>query len=182
MSTIAMTGEHELLTKARGSDRAGREAAFTALAQQVTPKLMSLCTNMLGSANDASDVVQEVLVLAHKALPLFRGDSKFSTWVFRIAVRQAIHFRAAHHRFIPLDDETEIGSYSADVQLEARDALRKTRVAMLKLNAEHRTVLSFFAIDGLGHAEIGQILGISEGTIWRRLHEARKALREAMQG
>jgi len=79
-----------------------------------------------------------------------------------------------------MTDDESVGAYSTEQQLEARDALRKTQAAMLTLSAEHRAVLSFFAIDGLGHAKISEILGLSEGTIWRRVHEARKALREAM--
>jgi len=105
MSALAMVGEAELLAQARGHDRAARDAAFTALANRVTPRLISLCANMLGSANDAHDVVQEVLALAYKALPLFRSDAKFSTWVFRIAVREAIHHRAKHQRSVPMTDD-----------------------------------------------------------------------------
>lgn len=178
---MAVMRESELIAAAQGRDTAAREAAFTELARAVTPKLLALCTNMLGNADDAADAVQDALVLAHRGLPKFQGGSQFSTWVFRIALREAIHRRAAVRHHVELTPQNAGAGDAPEPQLESRDTLRRTQQAMLTLSAEHRTVLSLFAAEGLGHAEIAEILGVPEGTVWRRLHDARKALRARLE-
>lgn len=178
---MAVMREPELIAAAQGRDMSARDSAFRELAQAVTPKLLAMCTNMLGSADDAADAVQDALLRAHEGLATFEGTSKFSTWVFRIAIREAIHRRSLKRPHEELTVQNGGAAESPEALLESRDALRRTQAAMLTLSAEHRTVVSLFAAEGLRHGEIAEILGVPEGTVWRRLHEARKALRAAMQ-
>jgi RNA polymerase sigma-70 factor (ECF subfamily) len=169
--------EATLVTRTREGSKQQRDAAFMELVAIVQPRLIALCAKMLGNAHDAADVVQDVLVLAHRGLPRFQAASRFSTWVFRIAVREALHHRAKTDRRATSGAASgcEMGR-SPEPRLEARETLRKAHAALLSLPAEHRVILSLFAVQGLGHAEIAEILGVPEGTVWRRVHEARKAI------
>ena len=177
---MAVMRETELIAAAQSRNASERDAAFRELAEAVTPKLMAVCRNMLGNADDAADAVQEALVRAHQNLATFQGTAQFLTWVFRIALREAIHQRALGRPHEELTVENGGVNDAAESRLESRDALRRTQAAMLTLSAEHRTVLSLFAAEGLRHGEIAAILGVSEGTVWRRLHQARQALRAKM--
>ncbi len=76
------------------------------------------------------------------------------------------------------DHETDLDRRAAEGRLEAARLAR----AMARLGADHRAVLSLFAVEGLGHAEIAAVLGVPEGTVWSRLHAARKALGRAIEG
>lgn len=152
----------------------GCDAAFAGLTAPLRPRLLAVCANIIGNAADAQDAVQDALVLAYRALPQFQQGARFSTWVFRIAIREALRRR---RRAEPsLDTERVEPGADPAAQLEARDVLRRTQQAMAKLSADHRVVLALCTLQGLPHTEVALILGVPEGTVWRRLHEARKAL------
>lgn len=110
----------------------------------------------------------------HRALPSFRGESRLSTWIYRIAIRAALEHRARRRSTEPLDPE--LPGPSEEDELMARDRARRLLLAMEKLSVEHRTVLSLFAVEGLSHKEIAEILGVPEGTVWSRLNGARRRL------
>jgi RNA polymerase sigma-70 factor (ECF subfamily) len=97
-------------------------------------------------------------------------------------MRTAIRVRArqAAYRSNVTSDDVEDSHLTEgpnpEQMLAARDRVRRVRAAMEKLPIEQRAVLALFAVEGLGHAMIAEILGIPEGTVWSRLHQARKAL------
>jgi RNA polymerase sigma-70 factor (ECF subfamily) len=130
--------------------------------------------HLTGRRADAEDAVQEVFVAVHRGLPGFAGASRLSTWIYRIALRAALHTRARRQDGEPLDPETSGGGGEAD--MASRDEARRVASAMALLPAGPRTVLSLFAVEGLSHREIADILGIPEGTVWSRLHAARRML------
>src|SRR5687767_10794550 len=75
------------------SAKAGNRAALTTLVQQIQPDLFALCVRMLWHRQDAEDACQEILVRLVTRLSTFRGESRFSTWLYRVAVRHLIDFR-----------------------------------------------------------------------------------------
>lgn len=100
---------------------------------------------------------------------------------YRIAIRVALRVRACRPlRTGPLEREPAAVRH-ADPLVRGEDAAR-IQAALAELTAEHRVVISLFAIDGLGHGEIAAILGIPEGTVWSRLHLARKRLAGLLAG
>ncbi len=159
---------------------AGLEAALEDLFRSYRQPVLSLCAAMTGDPADAEDALQEVFVAVSRALPQFRGESRISTWLYRIAIRAALEARARRRRPPPVEQEPEPVHAGAERELLARDEARRLARAMLRLPAEQRAVLSLFAIDGLRHREIAEILGVPEGTVWSRLNVARRKLAEEL--
>ena len=131
--------------------------------------------HLTGRRADAEDAVQEVFVAVHRGLPGFAGASRLTTWIYRIALRAppSTPGRGGRtgSRSIP---ETSGGGGEAD--MASRDEARRVAAAIARLPAGPRAVLSLFAVEGLSHREIADILGIPEGTVWSRLHAARRML------
>lgn len=141
--------------------------------------VLKLCSNVVGNPSDAEDVVQQVFLSVHRALPEFRGESLLSTWIYRIALRAAIATRAKRRTFEPLEEH--LPAPSAEKELMLRDEARRVTVAMDRLSLDHRVVLSLFAIEGLSHGEIAAVLGVPEGTVWSRLSAARRRLNDQLR-
>jgi len=112
-------------------------------------------------------------------LRTFRGDAQLSTWIYRVAIREALALRARKAPTTELEHAESLPSPAAplDALAAARQQARAVQAAFRTLSAEHQAVLSLFAVEGLKHKQIAEVLGIPEGTVWYRLHEARKALR-----
>ena len=137
----------------------------------------ALCLNLLGNAADADDAFQETFIAVDRALPSFRGDANVKTWVHRIAIRIALKLRARRRRTDELGNE--LPSPTTDPIAAHADTDAVTR-ALASLSFEHRLVLSLFAVAGLTHAEIAETLGVPEGTVWSRLHHAKRKLGELL--
>jgi len=134
----------------------------------------ALCRHLVGNAADAQDAAQETFLAVAGALPGFRGEASVKTWVHRIAIRCALKIRAKSRRAPePLPAAELPGERDPRVDSERSWALAR---AMAELSFEQRAVISLFAIEGLTHAEIAEVLGVPEGTVWSRLHAARKRL------
>jgi RNA polymerase sigma-70 factor (ECF subfamily) len=159
---------------------AGRGVAFEALFRALRLPVLGLCLHVTGRRSDAEDALQETFLAVHRALPVFRGESGLSTWVFRIALRAALQLRARRRDHAEIDPETP-APWGGEATLVAREEARRVQAALGELSAEHRSVLALFALDGLGHAAIAEILGVPEGTVWSRLHVARARLREMLE-
>ena len=142
-------------------------------------KVFALCLHLTGNRHDAEDALQETFLAVHRALPSFRGEAQVSTWVFRIALRTALHLRT-RRREEPTPVDTELAGADVERALEARAEARRLARSFATLAPEQQVVLSLFAVDGLGHREIADVLGIPEGTVWSRLHVARKRLQAAL--
>jgi RNA polymerase sigma-70 factor (ECF subfamily) len=134
----------------------------------------ALCLSLLGNPADAEDAFQETFIAVARALPSFRGDSNVKTWVHRIAIRVAIKLRARRR---PTDELPSSMPSPSNPATEHANADAVTR-ALQSLAFEHRLVVSLFGVAGLTHAEIAETLGIPEGTVWSRLHHAKKKLAE----
>ena len=159
---------------------AGRGVAFEVLFRALRLPVLGLCLHVTGRRSDAEDALQDTFLAVHRALPVFRGESGLSTWVFRIALRAALQLRARRRDHVEVDPETPAPG-GGEATLVAREEARRVLAALGELSAEHRSVLALFALDGLGHAAIAEILGVPEGTVWSRLHVARARLREILE-
>jgi RNA polymerase sigma-70 factor (ECF subfamily) len=137
----------------------------------------ALCLNLLGTTADAEDAFQDTFIAVAQALPSFRGDANVKTWVHRIAIRVALKLRARRRPTDELADD--LPGAVRDPIADHADADAMAR-ALGALSFEHRLVLSLFAVAGLTHAEIAETLGVPEGTVWSRLHHAKKRLGELL--
>jgi RNA polymerase sigma-70 factor (ECF subfamily) len=176
VSTAAeRTDEVELLARARAGDRHDREEAFAEIHRRLEPGLWTVCRRMCGDAEDAEDALQETFLALHHTLASFRGEARLSTYAYRIAVRVCLRRRAADGRRAHRPLEVEPGARPTDParEHELADALD---AAVAALRPEYRAVFSLCSLEELGAADVARILGLPEGTVWTRLHRARKEL------
>lgn len=183
MTSLTAETEPHLLARARSSIPSERDRAFRELFDALRSRVYAVCLQIAGGKAEAEDAFQECFLAVHRALPAFRGESRLSTWVYRIAIRSALAVKARRPRHqAPLERAANVSSPDRDPEVltHARKEFARLQAALVQLSDEHRVVLSLFAVDGLEHAEIAAILGVPPGTIWSRLHLARKRLAELL--
>ncbi len=169
--------------------QAGEAAAFDDLVVKYSPRLYGLIYNMTSNHEDTNDMLQDVFAKAYRAISGFRGKSSFYTWIHTIAVNMTLNFLKKRGRryHLSLDDVDasiqndkefiELTSTSSPVrEADLGELQRRLNEAMMKLSDEHRAVVTMFHIQGMPHAEISKILGVSEGTVRSRLFYANRQL------
>lgn len=158
---------------------AGDFAIFEQIYRQYGGRMKSVAFNHLGSAADAEDAVQETFLKIHRAAGTYSGQASFSTWVFRILINtcyDVLRKRRRRTDDAAIEDVPETAERSAPSVDEAkRLTLRKL---LADLPEQRRTVFTLFEIEGLSHAEIASILGISEGNSKWILFATKKQLQE----
>lgn len=182
MSAAAMLvtlDEGKLLVRCRSTTSSEREAAFEELFRAYESQVFQLCWRLAGNRAEAEDALQETFLAVFQGLDSFRGEAQLSTWIHRIAVRVALRLRTKPRPQPLVHDYSDAGP-TPDERAIAQEERVRLSAAMQQLSAEHRTVLSLFAIGGIAHKEIAAILGVPEGTVWSRLHKARKKLNELL--
>lgn len=170
--------EEELITRARQGDR----AAFAALVRAHQDEVYTLARRLVGDPHLAADVAQEAMIRAWRALPRFRGEARFSTWLHRITVNVAWtqRKRAARRRTVPIDESFDVAApYDAEHPEVAGETLElrgRLRGALDRLPDGQRQVVVMKDVYGWSHDEIAQSLGISVTAAKVRLHRARARL------
>lgn len=158
---------------------AGEPQVFEQMYRALGDRMKSIAYQHLGNTTDAEDAVQETFLKVHRSAGSYTGDAAFSTWVFRVLINTCYdHLRKRRRRpeEAPLDDAVEIAGKTAP---HVDDAKRLTLRKMLgELPEQRRTVFTLFEIEGLSHAEIGQMLGISEGNSKWILFTTKKELQQ----
>jgi len=172
--------ERELVEQFCSSDEAIREAAFEEIYRRLGAGLQQVCRRMIGNAADTEDALQETILGIYRGLPTFRAAAQLSTWAYRIAVRTCLHSRRKRRRNSSEDLAESLPAKRDDSSEEARLAQRLDR-AVAALRPAYRTVFSLCCIDDLNQADVARILGIPEGTVWTRLHRARKELAASLR-
>jgi len=166
---------------------AGDSAAFGQLVGLYQDRLYNSLLRVVGSAEDAGDIVQDAFVQAYVKLDSFRGSSAFYTWLYRIAFNLAMSHARRGRKTASLDDMKSLaGSEPVDGQpppeasLEQCEQVQMLHAALNQLSAEYRTILVLRELDGCRYEEIAEILDMPVGTVRSRLFRARLALREAL--
>ncbi len=169
----------------------GDAGAFEALVIRHQGPVYRLLRRMLGSREEAEDVAQEAFLSLHRHGHRFRGDARFSTFVYRVAANAALNRRRSLGR--RRARERQLASYQAagtDLQSAPRDpedaasgaeVQVEVQRALLELPPDLRIASILYDIEGVPYAEVARVLGIPEGTVKSRIHRARKALRDLLQ-
>jgi RNA polymerase sigma-70 factor, ECF subfamily len=159
----------------------GDPAAFTELFNRHQKDVARLVVRMLGSSSDAQDVMQEVFLQVFRSLPEFRGKSRLSTWIYRVAVNVVLmHRRAGRSR--PILTGADLAPPPMDVEpLPDEQVELSLRVAalerlMVRLSEKKRTVFVLHELQGLSPSEIADIVGAPVLTVRTRLFYARREL------
>jgi RNA polymerase sigma factor (sigma-70 family) len=174
--------------------QSGDARAFDELVVKYSPRLYGLVYNMTSNHEDANDLLQDVFAKAFRSINGFRGKSSFYTWIHSIAVNMTINFlKKRGRRFqMSLDDVDlniqndkefiELTASSSPVrEADLGELQQRLNEAMQKLSPEHRAVVTMFDIQGMPHAEISKILGVSEGTVRSRLFYAHRQLQAYLE-
>ena len=174
-----MMEEKDLICRAARGDA----EAFRQLVEAYQTPAYRLAARMCGP-DSAEDVTQEAFLAAWRALPEFRGDCRFSTWLYRLVSNAAIDClrREKKHRDTGDVDDLELpdGGPSPQEQAERSDTRDAVRRELDRLSPEHRQVLLLRFMQELDYGEIARALNVSEGTVKSRINRAKSKLREVL--
>lgn len=180
--------EQELVARAK----AGDDEAFAQLMRDNETRIYNLTLRMTGSPEDAMDLAQEAFLNAWRGLKFFKGDSAFSTWVYRLASNACIdHLRRKKRRQdislpMPTDEEDDSqpdipdDRFCPERGLERQELRRAVAQGLEQLSPEHRQVLVMREVNGLSYQEIADVLDLESGTVKSRIARARISLRKIL--
>jgi RNA polymerase sigma-70 factor (ECF subfamily) len=174
------------------------ERAFNALVRAYERRVFALVFRMIGNRAEAEDLSQEVFVQVFKAIASFRGESKLSTWVYRIAINlcknRSKYLRVRHAgEQDPLDelqDRIPLGAAKGanvaqverpDEMIAGKQVERIVQQAIMTLDPTFRECLVLRDVEDLSYEEIGAITGLPEGTVKSRIHRGRAQLKELVE-
>ncbi len=175
-----MKDQENIIARARRGDADAFEQLVVAYRDQV----FRLALRMCGSEADADEVAQEAFLSAWKALPNFRGESQFSTWLYQLTTHAAIDLMRREKRQIAADDITGVNAAdpapSPQQQAEQSEQREIVRDAILQLAPEQREVVVLRFMEELSYEEIGAVLKLPSGTVKSRLNRAKAQLKEIL--
>lgn len=160
---------------------------FEKLVTAYEKNVYNIALRMVGDPEDAADMTQETFIKAYRALSSFRGDSKFSSWLYRIASNVCLDFLRSRSRHPQVslssageDDRTTFElpdmSQNPEEQLMKKLSMEAVRRGLEQLPEQQRQILVLRELGGLSYAELAQTLGLEEGTVKSRIFRARKRL------
>jgi len=182
--------DQQLVERAQRGDK----HAFGLLVSKYQRKLGRLLSRFIRDSTEVEDVTQEAFIKAYRALPTFRGDSAFYTWLYRIGINTAKNYLVALGRRAPtttsLDNEDaeslEDGDQLRDLntpenQLMSRQVAETVNQSLGQLPEELRTAITLREIEGLSYEDIATIMNCPIGTVRSRIFRAREAIAEKLR-
>ncbi|MBS1212351.1 MAG: polymerase sigma factor RpoE [Proteobacteria bacterium] len=181
---MAEQTDEELVRRVQGGDK----KAFDLLVLKYQHKIVQLINRYIRDPHEALDVAQDTFIKAYRALPSFRGDSAFYTWIYRIAINTAKNHIATRSRR-PTDDDLDVETAE---QFESAGGLRDQetpeglllsdelahviQLALDELPDELRTAISLRELEGLSYDEIAEVMNCPVGTVRSRIFRARESI------
>jgi RNA polymerase sigma-70 factor (ECF subfamily) len=182
--------DQQLVERAQRGDK----QAFELLVSKYQRKLARLLSRFIRDATEVEDVTQEAFIKAYRALPTFRGDSAFYTWLYRIGINTAKNYLVAMGRRAPtttdFDSEDaesfEDGDQLRDLntpenQMMSRQVAETVNQTLEQLPEELRTAITLREIEGLSYEDIASIMNCPIGTVRSRIFRAREAIAERLR-
>jgi RNA polymerase sigma-70 factor (ECF subfamily) len=155
----------------------GERFAFEKLVERHEQRLYTLAARVLGSRDEAADAVQDALVRAWLALPKFRGDARFSTWLYRITVNAA-HDARAKRRAPPVEEPPDL--VDPRDRFAERELSGELQRALDALDESYRVAVVLYDVLGCSYAEIAELTEVPEGTVKSRIFRGRSELAERL--
>lgn len=172
----------------------GDKAAFELLVSKYQRKIVRLISRLVRDPAEVEDVAQEAFIKAYRAIPQFRGESAFYTWLYRIAINSAKNYLASQGRRAPTSTETDAeeaetfgdGELLRDINtpesvLMSKQIAQTVNAAMAALPEELRAAISLREIEGLSYEEIAEIMNCPIGTVRSRIFRAREAIAQKLR-
>ena len=184
MSGVEETTDQQLVDQVM----AGNKNAFNLLVMRYQHRVAALIARFVQDPQEVEDVAQEAFIKAYRALPLFRGDSAFYTWLYRIAVNTAKNYLVARSRRPPAQDleidevePTEIGSVLHEIEspegsLSTSELKVAIEAALDSLPEELKTAFILREFSGLSYEDIAEVMDCPVGTVRSRIFRAREAI------
>ena len=187
MDERAVQEDAKVVERVRGGDT----EAYAALIRRYHPKVYQLCYGMLGAADRAEDAAQESFIKAFKRLSQFRGESAFSTWLYRLTSNHCLDLLRAktRHRTESWDQLLETQGERAEALMRdperpegPSDELRDTvKILLAELKPEYRVIITLREYQGLSYQEMADVLHTSLDSVKARLKRARQQLGEKLR-
>jgi RNA polymerase sigma-70 factor, ECF subfamily len=186
---MSNTTDAELVIRVQNGDK----RAFDILVSKYQNKIFAIISRFVSDQAEVYDVAQETFIKAYRALPNFRGDSQFYTWVYRIAINTAKNYLTAKGRRPPASDidSQDAESYGVGVALREnaspekllmRDQLEKVIFDTIdELPADLKTAITLREIEGMSYEEIADSMGCPVGTVRSRIFRARETIDEKIR-
>jgi RNA polymerase sigma-70 factor, ECF subfamily len=197
---IALKNAQDLLVEdeALAEDcRFGDRRAFNKLVIKYQNRIYSVALRMLRNEEEAKDITQDVFFSAYRAIKRFRGESRLSTWLYRIAINACINrLKSKDHKFSERRDEldsnivsnskaafSDDSTYNSDPEklLQNKDLKIMLEREITRLSPEAKAILLMRDVEGLAYDEIEKVLDLPSGTVKSRLHRARTELKERLK-
>jgi RNA polymerase sigma-70 factor, ECF subfamily len=181
---MSQTGElsrtAELDAMVRGAQR-GEVAAFEAIYHRFAARVHTLCLRLCADGCRAEELTQDVFVRTWRKIDTFRWESSFETWLYRVAVNQALTALRSHRRRTSWELLTDDPAAVAGPSRQAHPGrVLDLEKAIAALPHGARTVFVLHDVEGYRHGEIAKLMGLAEGTCKAQLHRARRLLRETL--
>lgn len=181
---LVVNDDTHLIQEALGGD----SSAFGRLVSRYQDRLYHALTHLVGSAEDARDVVQDAFVQAFVKLETFRQESAFYTWLYRIAFNLAVSRQRRRRPTVSVETmrdqtgrEPQDTGIGPEARMEQQERVTQVRAALGRLSDEHRTVLVLREMEGCRYEAIAEILELPVGTVRSRLFRARMQLRDELK-
>ncbi len=180
--------DEDLVIKIKNGD----QDAFEQLVHRYEGKIYSVAYRFMGNHADAGDLAQDTFIRMYQALPGFRGDSSFATWLYRIAAnacRDELR-KKQRRRNVSMDEmieaspaniPTAASEYSPEEAVQRQEIRHQVQECLNRLSDDHRLILVLREIQGLSYEEIAGLLDCSLGTVKSRISRARNALKERLK-
>ncbi len=182
--------DQQLVERAQRGDK----RAFELLVEKYQRKLARLLSRLIRDPGEVEDVTQEAFIKAYRALPSFRGDSAFYTWLYRIGINTAKNYLAAAGRRAPTTTEVEAedaegyaeGELLRDINtpeslLLSKEIAGTVNAAIESLPEELRSAIQLRELEGMSYEEIAKLMDCPIGTVRSRIFRAREAIAERLQ-
>ncbi len=169
--------DEDLVRRAREGDA----RAFEALVAAYEHAIFNLTLRMTGDREDAQDLTQVVFLKAWRGLGGFDDTRRFFSWIYRIAIHEAINLRQSRRPREPLDERLVAGGETPDAVVHRHEMSGIVEKALLELSTDLRQVIVLRHLQHLSYVEIGAILELPEKTVKSRLFTARRQLAEALR-
>ncbi|MBK6958479.1 MAG: RNA polymerase sigma factor RpoE [Nitrosomonas sp.] len=182
--------DQQLVERVQGGDK----HAFDLLVIKYQRKLARLLSQFIRDSAEVEDVTQEAFIKAYRALPSFRGDSAFYTWLYRIGINTAKNFLVSQGRKLPVlkgfdnedaEDFEDSGLLkemnTPESELMSKQIAQTVNLTLDSLPEELRTAITLREIDGLSYEEIANIMNCPIGTVRSRIFRAREAISEQLR-
>jgi len=177
--------DRQLVERARQGDK----RAFELLVEKYQRRLLRLLSRMVRDPDEVEDIAQETFIKAYRALPNFRGDAAFYTWLYRIGVNTAKNYLASRNKTMrtvsdqAIDDDDEPDerlmaqdNNTPETELVSKQIVLAVNEAVDALPEELRSAISLREMEGLSYEEIAELMGCPIGTVRSRIFRAREAI------